>query len=72
MEQKAFTFNPDHKLLFHPGGGGDKGFKPTHRLFLQGSPIPTRQEMEKTALLCERIKNMTFPFPFVPLAGEEV
>ena len=67
MKDKALTFNPDHKVLILPGGGGGECFKPKHRLFLCCSHLPTQHAMKETAQFFERLKKLEFPLSFVPV-----
>jgi len=73
MVSDKIVFNPTHNIIVRPGGGNISEPKPTHRLFLCCSHVPTEQEMGEAA---ERIKSLfgklKFPFRFDPLGGGEV
>lgn len=46
--------------------------KPTHRLFLCCSNVPTSKELEKSIDLATLLGKLDFPFRFKPLGDGEV
>ncbi len=70
MVSDKIVFNDTHNLISCPGGVNIFDPKPTHRLFLCCSNVPTKQEIERSKSLLGKI--IEIPFRFESQGGGEV